>query len=225
MSVVENYQQIREKVAAAATKAGRAPEEVHLLVVSKTWPAERLEPLIAVGHLAYGENRVQEAVEKAPLLPQGLEWHLIGHLQKNKARKALSVFQVFHSIDSKAIAQQIDRIAKEEHLYPRVYLQVNLGAEPQKHGFTPDDLRESMGDILTLPRLEILGLMAIPPMGSPEETRPYFRQLRELRDELREAYDHPLPGLSMGMTSDFDVAIEEGSTIVRVGSAIFGARG
>ncbi len=225
MSVVENYQQIREKVAAAATKAGRAPEEVHLLVVSKTWPAERLEPLIAVGHLAYGENRVQEAVEKAPLLPQGLEWHLIGHLQKNKARKALSVFQVFHSIDSKAIAQQIDRIAKEEHLYPRVYLQVNLGTEPQKHGFTPDDLRESMGDILTLPRLEILGLMAIPPMGSPEETRPYFRQLREFRDELQEAYDHPLPGLSMGMTSDFDVAIEEGSTIVRVGSAIFGARG
>ena len=225
MSVVENFHQIHKSIVDAASRAERKPGSVSLLVVSKTWEASVIRPLVDAGHLLYGENRVQEASEKISLLPSHLKWHLIGHLQKNKVRKALSLFETIHTVDSHELARQIDRIAHELGLFPRVLLQVNVGAEPQKHGFSPSGLREVMGDILTLPRLEIAGLMAIPPSrDDSEEVRPYFRALRELRDELEETFSHPLPELSMGMTSDFQVAIQEGATIVRVGSAIFGSR-
>ena len=196
-----------------------------LLVVSKTWGAEVVLPLVETGQALYGENRVQEASEKIPLLPPGLKWHLIGHLQKNKVRKALPLFDTIHTVDSSELACQIDRIALELDLLPRVLLQVNVGAETQKFGFSLDELREQMGDLLALRRLNIVGLMAIPPFADdPEDVRPHFQALRHLRDELEKTFSHPLPELSMGMTSDFEVAIQEGATIVRVGSAIFGTR-
>lgn len=225
MSIVENYRQTCRTIERAAEKAGRDPSSVELLVVSKTWEASVVRPLIEAGHDVYGENRVQEAAEKIPQLPDHLEWHLIGHLQKNKIRKALGLFHTIHTIDSQETARRVERIAHETGHFPRVLLQVNLGEEAQKHGFMEGELSAVLGEVLTLPRLEVVGLMAIPPIAdTPEATRPHFRHLRELRDRLEDAYSHPLPELSMGMTSDYPVAIEEGATIVRVGSAIFGSR-
>ncbi len=226
MTVEERYESVVNGINNAAEEAGRDPNEVHLLVVSKTWPAEKVRPLIAKGHRIYGENRVQEALEKIPLLPDGLKWHLIGHLQKNKIRKALPFFDVIQTVDSIELARQIDRVAGEMNRFVEVLLQVNVAEEPQKTGFSMVEIREMMGDLLTLPRLEISGLMAIPPVvEDPESSREPFRVLAALRDELQEAFSHPLPELSMGMSHDYGVAIEEGATIVRVGSAIFGPRG
>ena len=225
MLVVENYRQVRQSIDRAALAQGRAPSSVKLLVVSKTWNTSVIRPLVDEDHLLFGENRVQEAAEKIPQLPQNLKWHLVGHLQKNKVRKALRLFDTIHSVDSHELARQVDRIARELGLFPRVLLQVNLGSEPQKHGFSPGELRALMGDLLTLPRLEIAGLMAIPPLAeNPEQSRPHFRALRRLRHDLEDSFSHPLPELSMGMTGDYEVAIQEGATIVRVGSAIFGPR-
>lgn len=225
MEIIENYQRLCQDIAGAAVDAGRESDSVKLLVVSKTWDSQVIRPLVDIGHRAFGENRVQEAEEKASELPANLDWHLIGHLQKNKIRKALTLFSTIQTVDSHALARRIERVAHELALFPRVLLQVNLGEEPQKHGFTVNELREVMGDLLTLPRLEIAGLMAIPPFAEDaEETRGHFRALRELRDELEDTYAQPFPELSMGMTGDYRVAIEEGSTVVRVGSAIFGDR-
>ncbi len=225
MDLVKNYNRICQSIRQTAEKAGRDLSSVRLLVVSKTWGVDVIRPLVEAGHRVYGENRVQEAEEKISSLPSDLEWHLIGHLQKNKIRRALPLFRTIHSIDSHETAGQVDRVAHELGLYPKVFLQVNTVAEPQKHGFLEEDLVEVMGDLLTLPHLEIAGLMAIPPFTKdPEATRPHFQRLRRLRDELEETFSHPLPELSMGMTSDYEVAIEEGSTLVRVGSAIFGPR-
>lgn len=225
MEVTDRYRCIQEQVHQAATLAGRAPSEVALMVVSKTWGAEAIRPIVEIGHRVYGENRVLEASDKITLLPDGLEWHLIGHLQKNKVRKAVLLFHTIHSVDSIKLAAQIARIAQETDRNPRVFLQVNIGNEPQKHGFEPAALEAQLPEILALPHLEVAGLMAIPPkVDTPEEARPYFRALRELRDRLQDEHQVALPGLSMGMTSDFDIAIQEGATIVRVGSAIFGPR-
>lgn len=225
MEIIENYHRICQDIAETVLASGREPAAVDLLVVSKTWEASVVRPLVEAGHLEFGENRVQEASEKIPQLPSKLKWHLIGHLQKNKIRKALPLFDLIQSVDSSELARGMDRVAHELGLFPRVLLQVNVGAEPQKHGFSPNELQEVMGDLLTLPRLEIAGLMTIPPLAEdPEATRPHFQALRRLRDALEETYSHPLPELSMGMTGDFKVAIEEGATIVRVGSAIFGPR-
>ncbi|MEM7147150.1 MAG: YggS family pyridoxal phosphate-dependent enzyme [Verrucomicrobiota bacterium] len=223
--IEENLARVKNQLADAAAKANRNPSEIELLVVSKTWPAETVQQVFDAGQTLFGENRVQEAIAKIPLLSSKLEWHLIGHLQKNKIRKALPLFDTLHSIDSLELAQQTNRIAGELGLFPKVYLEVNVAAEASKHGFTPVDLTNQIDELLNLERLQIEGLMAIPPFDpDPENTRPHFVSLRKFRDQLQTQTGVPLPKLSMGMSHDYPVAIEEGATIVRVGSAIFGPR-
>lgn len=221
----DRLESIRERIAAAAARCGRDPATVELLAVSKTFPVEAIQEAVDAGQLAFGENKVQEVMAKAPQLSASLEWHLIGHLQSNKVRKILPLVKFIHSIGSVELAQDVDRIAAELGLYPRVYLEVNLAAESSKHGFSPAALRAALERLYALRRLEIQGLMCIPPFDpDPAKSRRYFAQLRELRDELEKIGGGPLPLLSMGMSHDFEVAIEEGATIVRVGSAIFGER-
>lgn len=223
--VAANLAAVKQRVNDAALRSGRSPDDVELMVVSKTWSAERVGEVVAAGHRTFGENRVQEAEEKIPLLPDNLHWHLIGHLQRNKVRKALPLFQTIHSIDSLKLARYTSNIAAELGKNPDVYLQVDLAGEESKNGYEPDKLRHELDELLELDHLSLVGLMCIPPVSArPEDARPWFVQLRELRDELETRSGAQLPGLSMGMSGDYEVAIEEGSTIVRVGSAVFGSR-
>lgn len=223
--IAGNLSEVRQRVERAAVASGRAAADCELLVVSKTWPAESVARVAAAGQLCFGENKVQEAEGKIPALPEHLRWHLIGRLQRNKVRKALPLFGTIHSVDSLKLARHTSNIAAELHLKPDVYLQVNLAGEESKGGFSPDGLRESFDELLGLGGFRILGLMCIPPaVESPEQARPWFARLRGLRDELERRGGRKLPGLSMGMSGDFEIAIEEGSTVVRVGSAIFGRR-
>src|SRR4051812_42218860 len=224
-SVAENLEKVREQIAAAAQKSGRSANDVELVAVSKTHPSERIREAIESGQELFGESRVQEARAKIPEAPSRARWHFIGHLQKNKIRHALPLFEMFESVDSLALAQDLQRIADEEGARPRVLLEVNLAGEATKFGFRPDQLRSQMEDLLALSRLTIEGLMTIPPPApEAEASRPYFRGLRELRDDLQREFQIQLPTLSMGMSSDFAVAIEEGATLVRVGTALFGRR-
>ena len=180
---------------------------------------------IEAGQTLFGESRVQEARAKIPELPSKLRWHFVGHLQKNKIRHALPLFEMIHSVDSFGLAQDMNRIAEEEGMHSRVLLEVNVAGEGSKFGFAPDKLREQMEELLALPRLSIEGLMCLPPLAEEAEaSRKYFVQLRELRDSLEKELDLKLPQLSMGMTQDFPTAVEEGATLVRVGTAIFGER-
>lgn len=223
--IAENLRAVEERVKQATVSSGRDVDACELLVVSKTWPAENVADVVAAGHMSFGENKVQEAEGKVPALPENLRWHLIGHLQRNKARKALPLFDVLHGIDSLKLARYCSNIAAELNLKPDIYLQVNLAAEKSKAGYAINQLHAEFEDLLSLDGVNILGLMCIPPAVShPDEARPWFAQLRELRDTLEQSGGKKLPGLSMGMSSDYEVAIEEGSTIVRVGSAIFGKR-
>jgi PLP dependent protein len=225
MDIAENLGRVREQVAQAATKSGRAVDEIDLVAITKTHPAEKVREAVEAGHTLFGESRVQEARAKIPLLPSSLRWHFVGHLQKNKIRHALPLFELFHSIDSLALAQEMNRIANEEGMHPRVLLEVNVAGEGSKFGFDPTVLRSELEQLLALPRLTIEGLMTIPPLGpEAEASRKLFVQLRELRDGLENEFQIKLPHLSMGMTNDFTVAAEEGATLVRVGTAIFGER-
>ncbi len=224
-SLEERLARVQEKVAAAAARAGRAAEDVELVAVSKTHPPDALRAVAEAGQTLFGESRVQEARAKIPLLPSRLRWHFIGHLQKNKVRAALSLFELFHGVDSLELAQQFHRIADEEGQRPRVLLEVNVAGEATKFGFLPDRLEAQAEELLALNRLEIVGLMAMAPFApEAEHSRPYFQRLRDLRDRLQASAGIGLPHLSMGMSGDYEVAIEEGATIVRVGSAIFGTR-
>ena len=216
---------VRGEIASAARRAGRDPSAIRLVAVSKTHPADAVVQAAAAGQTIFGESRVQEARDKIPACPSGLDWHFIGHLQKNKVRQALPLFSFFHSIDSAALAQAIDRIAGENGKPAEGLLEVNVSGEETKHGFTPDELRKGFAALGKLPHLRIRGLMTMAPYSeNPEDARPVFRALRELRDELQSSHGHPLPELSMGMSGDFVPAIEEGATLVRVGSSIFGTR-
>jgi pyridoxal phosphate enzyme (YggS family) len=223
--IADRLAQVRERISLAAKKSGRVADEIELVAVSKTHPAEKVQAAVDAGQVLFGESRVQEARAKIPLLPSRLRWHFIGHLQKNKIRHALPLFELFHGIDSLALAQDMERIAVEEGLHPRILLEVNLAGEATKHGFTPEALRRDFGPTLSLGRLTVEGLMIIPPLApEPEASRHYFVALRELRDQLETEFQVRLPQLSMGMSDDFPVAIEEGATTVRVGTAIFGRR-
>jgi pyridoxal phosphate enzyme (YggS family) len=225
MSIAGNLERVRERVAAACARCGRDVDHVELIAVSKTHPAEKIREAVDAGQALFGENKVQEARAKIPELPSSLRWHLIGHLQKNKVRHALPLFEMLHSVDSLELAQVISRVADEDGHRPRVLLEVNVSGEGSKFGFKPDKLREQIDELTALPRLTIEGLMTIPPFNEEAETsRPFFARLRELRDELQSASGVSLPHLSMGMTNDFEIAIEEGATFVRVGTAIFGER-
>jgi len=224
-SIAENLARVREQIAQAAAEAGRSVEDVELVAISKTHDAERVRKAIDAGQTLFGESRVQEARVKIPELPSSLRWHFVGHLQKNKIRHALPLFELIHSIDSLALAQDMNRIAEDEGMHPRVLLEVNVAGEGSKFGFTPEKLREEMESLLALPRLSILGLMTIPPIAEEAEaSRRFFVELRELRDRLQTEFRVDLAQLSMGMTQDYPVAVEEGATLVRVGTAIFGER-
>src|SRR5437588_3369925 len=184
-----------------------------------------LREAVDVGQLLFGESKVQEARAKIPLLPSHLRWHFIGHLQKNKIRHALPLFEMIHSVDSLGLAQAIDRLAQEDGLHPRILLEVNVAGEGSKFGFKAETLRAELESLLMLSRLSIEGLMCIPPLAEEAEaSRRYFVELRELRDTLEKEFQVKLPQLSIGMTNDYSVAVEEGATLVRVGTAIFGKR-
>jgi PLP dependent protein len=216
---------IRDRLHLAASRANRDPATIELMAVSKTFPVEAIQEAVDAGQTLFGENRVQEILTKAPLLPPHLRWHLIGPLQSNKIRKILPHVELIQSVHSLDIARHIHRIATELNLRPRILLEINIAAEPSKHGFSPTDLPAQLDDLLALDRLQIDGLMAIPPFEeNPEATRPHFASLRHLRDHLQTRSHLPLPTLSMGMSHDFEIAIEEGSTLIRVGTAIFGGR-
>ncbi|MEO6847277.1 MAG: YggS family pyridoxal phosphate-dependent enzyme [Chthoniobacterales bacterium] len=220
-----NLEKVRARVAAAAAHAGRKLEEVQLIAVSKTHPVEKIREIVEEGHTLFGESRVQEAIVKIPQLPSALHWHFIGHLQKNKIRKALPFFELIHGVDSLESAQDIDRVAEEMGRFPRILLETNVSGEGSKFGFKPDILRQQMEALLSLQRIEIHGLMTMAPFSEdPENARPCFARLRELRDQLQTEFKVSLPELSMGMSGDYEVAIEEGATLVRVGTAIFGGR-
>ena len=224
-SIAENLERVREQIAQAAAKVGRAVDEIELVAISKTHDAAKVREAIEAGQTLFGESRVQEARVKIPELPSNLRWHFVGHLQKNKIRHALPLFELTHSVDSLALAEDINRIAEEDGLHPRVLLEVNVAGEGSKFGFQPDKLRAEMESLLALPRLSILGLMTIPPIAEEAEaSRKYFVQLRELRARVQTEFHVDLAQLSMGMTQDFAVAVEEGATLVRVGTAIFGER-
>lgn len=224
-AVAQNLGEILDRIASAATRSGRSADDVELVAVSKTFPAQSVREAWDAGQTVFGESRVQEAVAKIPDLPGAIRWHFIGHLQKNKIRRALPLFQLFHGIDSLDLAKDMDRIAAEEGAFPRVLLEVNVAGEATKFGFQPEVIEREIDSLLALPRVQVEGLMTIAPYADdPEASRPYFRALRELRDRLEKQAGVPLPRLSMGMSGDFEVAIEEGATLVRVGSAIFGSR-
>src|SRR5213082_3420898 len=223
--IAENLERVREQIAQAAAKVGRAVDEIELVAISKTHDAAKVREAIEAGQTLFGESRVQEARAKIPELPSNLRWHFVGHLKKNKIRHALPLFELTHSVDSLALAEDINRIAEKDGLHPRVLLEVNVAGEGSKFGFQPDKLRAEMESLLALPRLSILGLMTIPPLAEEAEaSRKYFVELRELRDRLQTEFHVDLGQLSMGMTNDFPIAVEEGATLVRVGTAIFGER-
>jgi len=224
-SIAENLARVREQIARAAAKAGSVADGIALVAITKTHPAEKVREAIEAGQTLFGESRVQEARAKIRELPSNLHWHFVGHLQKNKIRHALPLFEMIQSVDSLGLAQEMNRIAEEDGMHPTVLLEVNVAGEGSKFGFSPQKLREQMEELLALPRLSIEGLMTIPPLAEKAEaSRKYFVGLRELRDAYEKEFDLRLPQLSMGMTNDFPIAVEEGATLVRVGTAIFGER-
>lgn len=223
--VAENLAGIRRRIEAACARADRDPAAVELLAVSKTFPAEAVREAAEAGQHLFAESRLQEAEPKIASLPGSLRWHFIGRVQRNKVRRMLPLFEMIHAVDSLRLARYMDEVAAELGLFPKVFLQVNIGGEESKGGFPPEGLLLEIDELLAMPRLSVEGLMCIPPATeTPEEARPWFVALRELRDEITRRCGAPLPSLSMGMSSDFEVAIEEGATHVRVGSAIFGHR-
>lgn len=225
----ERLEEVREKIAIVAQRCGREPDEITLVAVSKTHPVAELKEALAAGASDFGENRVQEAESKIPALEnQGVRWHLIGHLQANKARRAVKLFDVIHTLDSASLANRLDRsCAEEDRNELPVLIQVDLAGEAAKSGVTPEEVGELVGIVNQCSRLRLRGLMTLPPfLEDPERVRPFFSRLRELRDQLQASgsFGEHKGELSMGMSHDFQVAIEEGATIVRVGTAIFGER-
>lgn len=219
--------EIRERIAAAAGRAGRDPAAVRLVGASKTQPAESLRAAYDAGLRRFGENRVQEAQAKAAALPADVEWHLLGPLQSNKARPAVALFTRFHAVDRVKIARALDAEAAAQGRLVRGLVEINLGGETSKHGFDPATVADAIAPLAELAHLRLEGLMAIPPPGpTPEASRQHFRRLRELRDALdaRPEWSGRLVELSMGMSDDFEIAVEEGATYVRVGTRLFGPR-
>jgi len=223
----DNLRVVREAIATAARKSGRDAAAITLVGASKRQPADRLAAAWEAGLRVFGENRVQEAEEKRPQIADGPEWHLIGPLQSNKARRAAEIFDLIQSVDRYKLARTLDRHARELGRRLPVFLEINLGREDSKHGFTPAAARESVDALAELSGLDVRGVMAIPPREhDPGETRRWFCRLRELRDELRRrgAFADREGALSMGMSADYAIAVEEGATHVRVGTALFGGR-
>jgi len=224
--IAANIERVRERIAAAAARAGRKPQEITLVAISKTFPAEAIRDAFLAGIHHFGENRVQEWEDKAPSLGSvDAIWHLVGHLQSNKARRAAALFDTIDSVDSFPLARKLDAAAAELAKTLPVLIEVKLDPEPGKSGADEASVVSLTESVLTLPNLDLRGLMTIPPLlDDPEQMRPYFQKLRALRDAASHHLGRPLAELSMGMTHDFEVAIEEGATQVRLGTAIFGSR-
>ncbi|MGQ9897735.1 MAG: YggS family pyridoxal phosphate-dependent enzyme [Acidobacteriota bacterium] len=225
-AITENIARVRERMLTACQRAGRTPDQVTLIAVSKTTSLADIVAATDSGIYDFGENRIQEALTKIPAASPQLRWHLIGHLQSNKAKPAVEHFHLIHTVDSLALAQRLNRLAQERQKRQSVLLQVKLGDEATKSGIAPTALPALYAAIRALPNLQVQGLMTIPPFCPDlEAVRPYFRHLRELRDTLRAEFpSDELLELSMGMSHDFEIAIEEGATLIRVGTAIFGPR-
>ena len=225
MDLAANLEVVRQRIEAACARAGREPASVTLLAVTKTQTPEVVSEAAKLGLTLFGENKVQEAKAKIPLCHGRLRWHMIGHLQSNKCRDAVELFEVIQSVDSLPLAQEINRRAEQAAKRMPILLEVNAAGEASKFGYRPEQLLGELGRLNALPRLEIHGLMTVPPWTpEPETARPIFCQLRELKAKCEQIIGAPLPELSMGMTGDFEVAIEEGATMVRLGTALFGAR-
>ncbi|MCX5976374.1 MAG: YggS family pyridoxal phosphate-dependent enzyme [Coprothermobacterota bacterium] len=220
----ENLSRVRQEIQEACGRSGRSPSEITLLAVSKGFPAEALTEAAVHGQRLFGENYLKEGSEKImQLAGLKLSWHFLGHLQRNKARKAASLFQLIHSVDSLELGWFLSEEGQRRERPVPCLLEVNLGHEPCKTGFLPEQLPQAL-HLFSAPGLEVRGLMAIPPAGVIEAARRHFQTLRVLRDDLGERLGRPLPDLSMGMSDDYPIAVEEGATLVRVGRAIFGTR-
>jgi pyridoxal phosphate enzyme (YggS family) len=223
--IAENLKEVRAAITAACQRAGRDPSEVRLVAVSKTVDLERLRAAVDAGQDLFGENYLQEARDKIDALGRQVSWHLVGHLQSNKARGAVELFDLIHAVDRGKLAAALDAAAARLGKVQDVLIQVNQGGEATKSGVEPTAAPELLKEVARLPHLRVLGLMTMPPwFPDPEAARPYFKALRVLRDHLRGLTGLPLTELSMGMSDDFTVAVEEGATLVRVGTAIFGRR-
>ena len=225
MDFADNLKQVRQRIAAACDRAGRDPASVQLLAVTKSQPPEAVRAAAEAGLVLFGENKVQEAKAKIPLCPGKLRWHMIGHLQSNKCRDAVEWFEMIQSVDSLPLAEEINKRAEQAAKTIPILLEVNVVGEASKFGYPPQQMLAEFNRINALPRLEIHGLMTVPPYSPvAERVRPVFQKLRELKSRCEQLLGAPLPHLSMGMSGDFEVAIEEGATFVRVGTALFGER-
>jgi pyridoxal phosphate enzyme (YggS family) len=225
MSLADNLGVLQERIHAACARAGRDPASVTLLAVTKSHSPETVAASAQLGLSLFGENKVQEARAKIPLCPGKCHWHFIGHLQSNKCREAVELFEMIQSVDSLSLAQEIARRAEQAAKTMPILLEVNVAGEASKSGCAPDKLLVELEAINRLPRIEIHGLMAVPPWSAePEQSRPHFRRLREMKARCEQILGAPLPHLSMGMSGDFEVAIEEGATLIRIGTALFGPR-
>jgi pyridoxal phosphate enzyme (YggS family) len=225
MDLDANLKAVQQRIEAACARAGRDPASVTLVAVTKSQPPDVVCAAAALGLSLFGENKVQEAKAKIPLCPGRLRWHMVGHLQTNKCRDAAELFAMVESVDSLHLAEELNQRADQTAKTLPVLLEVNAVGEASKFGCRPDQLLADLAHINALPRLEIHGLMTVPPWTlDPEKVRPVFRQMRELKQCCEQLLGAPLPHLSMGMTGDFEVAIEEGATMVRIGTALFGPR-
>jgi len=225
MNFADNLAAIQQRIQAACSRAGRDPQSVMLLAVSKTKPVEIVEEAVRCGQIFFGENKVQEAKAKIPLAPGRAHWHFIGHLQSNKARDAVELFEMIQGVDSLDLAREISKRCGQAAKEMPILLEVNVAGESSKFGYQPERLLAELKELSSLPRLQIQGLMTIPPFAAnPEKSRPHFGRLRELKSRCEELLGSPLSHLSMGMSGDFEIAIEEGASIVRVGTALFGPR-
>ena len=225
MDLAGNWQKVEERIQAACKRSNRNRSEVLLVAVSKGHSPDTVRAAADLGHTLFGENKVQEAKAKIPLCPGRLHWHMIGHLQSNKCRDAVYFFEMIESVDSLAIAQEVSKAAQKWGKTMPILLEVNIAGEASKFGFKPDQVLAELEQINALPRIEIHGLMTMAPWTpEPEKVRPVFQELRELKQRCEEKFGAPLPHLSMGMSGDFEIGIEEGATIVRIGTALFGPR-
>jgi pyridoxal phosphate enzyme (YggS family) len=225
--ITKNISRVQERIENSARKAGRDASEILLVAVTKTHPVEAVNEAVRAGLSHFGENRIQEASEKIPLVGTAVHWHLLGHLQRNKVKKALSLFEMIHSLDSLRLASELNDRAVQEGRTISCLAEVNTSGEDSKYGIGPEQAIEFCHELADFPGIDLQGLMTIGPFtGEPEDARPCFKMLRMLRDKIidggltADGFKH----LSMGMTSDFEIAVEEGATIVRIGSAIFGSR-
>ncbi|HUA38664.1 MAG TPA: YggS family pyridoxal phosphate-dependent enzyme [Candidatus Sulfopaludibacter sp.] len=225
MSLTENLEKIQQRIRVACERTGRAPDSVALLAVTKSQPPEMVRAVADGGQLLFGENKVQEAKAKIPMCPGKLRWHFIGHLQSNKCRDAVELFGMIQSVDNLVLAQEINRRAEQAGRTMPILLEVNVAAEASKFGYQPEKLLSELEILNQLPRLEIQGLMTVPPyVTDPQKARPHFRRLAALKIQCEQKLGVALPHLSMGMSGDFEAAIEEGATLVRIGTALFGPR-